>query len=180
MRKSYKELEFRQMYEQYWQIVYAYVYNIIAEQEHSEDIVQEIFINLWNRFDQVEIKEPKAYLLQAARFQCAKHFRKHKFNHLQLESVVDVLKTSEQDYSIQEAEELLQEISNKATSLLPDKCRQVFELRFKHQLTNKEIAEELGLSVSTVENQINKALNVLRLSFSQQASVLVVLAVLFQ
>ena len=156
--------------------MFAYVYNIIADQAKAEDMVQDIFINVWNRFDDLDIAAPRAYLLTAARFQCAKHFRSNKFTHVQLDAVADVLSRHDLDFSKEETEALMDQIATKADSLLPEKCKQVFELRFYHQLTNKEIAEKLGLSVSTVENQINKALKVLRMSLSQQAGIVLVVA----
>ena len=116
--------------------------------------------------------------MQAARYQCAKHFKRHKFTHVQLDTVVDIIQRHELDLSREETEELIQKIANKADALLPDKCKQVFELRFYHQLTNKEIAEKLGLSVSTVENQVNKALKLLRFSLTEQAGVVVLAATL--
>jgi RNA polymerase sigma-70 factor (ECF subfamily) len=171
-----KEAKFKALYEQHRHLLFSYVYNIISDRARAEDITQDIFINVWDRFHDLDIKEPRAYLMQAARFQCAKYFRQNKFTHVQLDTVVDIINRHELDLSREETEELIQQIAAKADSLLPEKCKQVFELRFYHQLTNKEIAEKLGLSVSTVENQVNKALKLLRFSLSQQAGTVLLAA----
>ncbi|UII24030.1 RNA polymerase sigma factor [Fulvivirga ligni] len=174
MANNTKQSQFKRLYDLHWHHVFAYVYNIISDQAQAEDIVQEIFIDVWNRFDHLDLKTPKAYLLQAARYQCAKHFKKNKFTHVQLDTVMDILNHYNIDLTREKTEELVSEIANKADVLLPAKCKQVFELRFYHQYNNREIAEELGLSVSTVENQLNKALKLLRFSVNQQASVVLV------
>jgi RNA polymerase sigma-70 factor (ECF subfamily) len=171
-----KEAEFRELYVQHRHLLFSYVYNILGDHARAEDITQDIFINVWDRFDELDIREPRAYLMQAARFQCARYFKRNQFTHVQLDTVVDIINRHELDLSREETEELIKQITVKADSLLPEKCRQVFELRFYHQLTNKEIAEKLGLSVSTVENQINKALKLLRFSLSQQAGVVLLTA----
>ena len=178
MENFNKETEFRKLYEEHWHHLFAYVYNIIADQAKSEDIVQDIFLNLWNRFEAIEIKQPRAYLLQAARFQCAHYFRTKKFTHVQLDVVSNMLQKHDLNFSADETAELVAHITTRADSLLPEKCKEVFKLRFYHQLSNKEIATELGLSVSTVENQVNKALRLLRFSFNQQASALLILSAL--
>jgi len=180
MENYSREAEFRELYETHWHHVYAYAYNILLDQAKAEDIVQDIFINVWNRYEGLDIKEPRAYLLKAVRFQCAKHFRSRKFSHVQLDAVIDILHKHEFDFSMEETEELIAQIDVRADSLLPDKCRQIFKLRFHQQLSNKEIAEQLGISVSTVENQINKAIKLLRFSLNQQALMVVILASLSQ
>lgn len=171
-----REVRFRELYEQHRAALFSFVYNIIGDQARAEDITQDIFINVWDRFHDLNIKEPRAYLMQAARFQCAKYFKRSKFTHVQLDTVVNMINRHELDLSREETEELIKQIAAKADSLLPEKCKQVFELRFYHQLTNKEIAEKLGLSVSTVENQVNKALKLLRFSLTQQAGVVLLAA----
>jgi len=175
-----REAVFREMYEEHWHHVYAYAYNILLDQAKAEDIVQDIFINVWNRFEGLDIREPRAYLFKAVRFQCAKHFRSQKFSHVQLDAVIDILHKHEFDFSLEETEELIAQIDSKADSLLPEKCRQIFKLRFHQQLSNKEIAEQLGISVSTVENQINKAIKLLRFSLNQQALVVLIITGLSQ
>lgn len=134
--------------------------------EIAEEIVQDLFINLWQQRTTISIHSSlSGYLFTA--------IRNLVLNQIQKESVrilfQDSLKVHQNDYdnSTEEyvlANDLDQSISKNILAL-PEKCRSVFELSRKHHKSNKQIAIELGISEKTVENHMTRAIKHLRLYF---------------
>lgn len=136
----------------------------MREQDQAEDIIQEVFIDLWRRMDQLDILNHRAYLYKAVKFQCATRLKKRDFKQVHLESIESAIRTlDESNHSYEDLKSrLLQQIETKAVELLPDRCLRIFQLRYYENKSYLEIAHLLGISVRTVENQLNKALKVLR------------------
>lgn len=148
------------IYDRYWLKLYNYALNVLEDKAVCEDIVQEVFVSLWQQSNSQKIDNISAYLFQSVKFQVFKHLRKGKIARRYLERVT--LLQSHNDTEEQFiAKELESELS-KVLSRLPERCRQIFVLsRFEHR-SNREIALQLDLSVQTVKNQISKALASLR------------------
>lgn len=159
-----KSVEFHNIYKAHWKALYVYAFNILRDKETSEDVIQEIFVDLWSRMEITEVSDYKAYLYQAVRFQCAKIFKKgNVFSHFHEEQLEMALAlVAEESEPENYKEDLAAYIFEKANKVLPAQCYHVFELRFNQHLTTKEIANQLRISVSTVENHINKALKILK------------------
>jgi RNA polymerase sigma-70 factor (family 1) len=135
----------------------------VKQNEVAEDIVQDCFIKLWN--NRAQVKHPKAlksYLYTAVRNRSLDHLREvsgHKSHHEKISSTF-----SEYDESLvrQIAKgEMLNEIFN-LMQILPPKCRTIFSMLYIEGKDYSEIAQELGLSVSTVKNQKAKAIQLLK------------------
>lgn len=153
---------FEVIYNRYFATVYRYVFRVMQDRETSEDLVQNIFFGLWKNQDKRCIENLQAYLFGSAKNQIAKHFRKNKFNSVQLEFIREwEITNSTEEYL---AERETRNTIETAVKRLPTKCRSVFELSRFSFLSNKEIALKLGISVYTVENHIKKALYYLRQS----------------
>ena len=126
----------------------------------AEDIVQEVLLDFWNRkaWMKIEVKI-ETYLSKAVGFKCIDHLRKNKST-----TVVELSDTIE-DYS-----DLLKDIDrdtlkkqiNNAVNKLPPQCRSIFLLSKYDELSNKEVATQLDISVKTVENQMTKSFKILR------------------
>lgn len=134
--------------------------------EMAEEIVQDLFVNLWQQRTIITINSSlSGYLFTAV--------RNLVLNQIQKESVRihfrESLKVRQSDYDNSTEEYLLANDLDKSISknilTLPDKCRSVFELSRKHHKSNKQIAIELGISEKTVENHMTRAIKYLRLSF---------------
>lgn len=130
-----------------------------TKKEIVEELALDIFLNIWANKNMPDIYHSiKAYLFQAARNKCLNELRKKKqtvsLDELKMEIADTYLMTLERD----ELYNLIQE----AVSTLPDRCKEVFQLSRDENLTNKEIANKLDISVKTVEVQITKALRRLR------------------
>lgn len=136
----------------------------ITNQEICEDIVQECFIKYWeNTEHNQKIDNPSSYLRTAVKNSCISYLRKEKIEEdiedPKLQSLLSS-NTAEDDESKQSFDKT--ELINQVLNLLPDKCRQVFELSKIQNKSYKEIAETLNISIKTVENQMGKALKIMR------------------
>ncbi len=154
--------EFRQLFDEHWNGLYAFAYNILKNKQSVEDCVQNVFVDFWNRAHQIRILHTKAYLYQSVKNQCAKSLAKQKrFNYAvdlsYLATEPKILLEEKRNSKNEVLKEVYQQIS-----LLPEKCQEVFRYSKIEKKSNKQIASELGISVSTVENHMNKALRLLR------------------
>ncbi len=153
---------FKEIYDKYWSKLYIYGYNILRERQSCEDAVQEIMVDLWMKREVLQIDSLSSYLLAATRYQVLKVVRSGK---VRSEFFIQAAAITE-EYN---GEQLIhgRDISSLVDnhiSQLPDKCREIFTLSRKQQLSNREIAEKLGIAPKTVENQITIAIRRLRSS----------------
>lgn len=151
------------IYDRYWSKLYLQAYNVVRDRYVSEDIVQEIIVQLWMKRASLEIKCLEAYLYTAVRYQVFKVIRSYK--------IIESLKT-EEILSVNDADQMLmkkdmQRLLDEGISQLPVKCREVFKLSRRDHLSTKEIAVRLGIAPKTVENQLTIALRRLRSIISQ-------------
>ncbi|OOG69819.1 hypothetical protein B0E44_11720 [Flavobacterium sp. A45] len=165
-----------ELYNEFWQLLFVSSYNVIKDKELCEDIIQDIFMNIWNNREKLEINiSLKGYLYACARYQVFNQFKKNK-NKVHVEFLDDLDKRFQ--HSTPETqmmhEELVQQISS-IIETLPEKCQLVYKLSRDEQLSHKEIAARLDISTKTVENHITKALQVIRLSMGSTASMAMVL-----
>ena len=145
---------------------YAYlcraVYKILPDSNLAEDLVQEVFFELWRRKDRIHITSSiKAYLRRTAVNKTLNYIRDQKVK-FDDEEKLPVLSSGEASANQQLEAEELQQLIDQTIDSLPERCRVVFVLSRFEDMSYKEIAEKLGISVKTVENQISKALKVLR------------------
>jgi RNA polymerase sigma-70 factor (family 1) len=153
---------FEELYRRYWPALVNTAYKKLNSREKAEDIVQNIFIDIYQRRSTIELNiSLSAYLNQALKFKILNEYRsdliKAKYQqHLFLNSICKNDFANELD-----AKELESRI-HKTLKELPDKCRQVFILSRKENLSNKDISTMLDITVSTVEKHISKALKILK------------------
>lgn len=160
---SMDRIEFETLFRQNYSNLCSYAHNFLKDPETSEEIVQEVMVNFWNRRNILEIRDSaKAYLYRAVRNSCMNHLKHLKVREQHAsdarsavaESTIDpeqVLIMSELEWRIREA-----------IDKLPVERKKAFCLSRYEGLTYPEIAERLDISVKTVENQIGAALKTLR------------------
>ena len=137
-----------------------YALHYVQDVDLAEDIVQDSYASLWEKLQEGDhVLNLKSYLYMMVRNRCLDHLRKKG---LPTESLkpYDTYGIIDDD----DAQERAQTEARMWTAIdsLPEKCREVFILSKRDGLKYEEIAEELGLSVNTVRNQISKALKVLK------------------
>ncbi len=151
---------FAEIYNRYWKPLYTSAHNILQVREAAQDAVQEVFISLWKRRQDLQVDVLQSYLHQAVRFQVFKAIRAEKtdqlfFNRLALISK-DIL--FEDPVLFKELEGIYQQLIQ---SLPPDE-QEIFLLHRDGGLTYKQIAEQKNISVKTVEKKMSRALKMIR------------------
>jgi RNA polymerase sigma-70 factor (ECF subfamily) len=162
---------FAEIYHRYWKLVLYTANNILQNLEVAKDAVQEVFISLWQRRNQVAIAALKPYLQQAVRFQVLKQIKaqrvdEHFYNRL---AEVSARMVYENPLLAKEQEIILGDIMQ----ALPDDCREIFKLSREEGLTYKQIASLLNISEKTVEKKMSLSLKHLRAAFKQNFSLAV-------
>jgi len=161
--RSGDEIALKLIYDKYWNHLFKSAYNILHDQQACEDIIQDIFINLWNKRDIIEIRVSlKSYLFASTRYEVYRQVRYGSVREDIFEHIHERLETPS-EYGNIEYRELLSQI-NSIVDNLSTKCRVVYKLSREEQLSHKEIASQLDISTKTVENHLNKALRQLRIS----------------
>lgn len=149
------------LYKAHWQSLFLTAFNVLKDKKACEDIVQDIFLQLWLRRETLMVRDSLAtYLSAAVRYQVFNHLRKacKTVTRQQLPHNTSLAANSDDRLL---AHDLYTRI-HKAVKTLPEKCRQVYCLSRDEQLTHKQIAAQLNISVKTVENQLTIALRRLR------------------
>lgn len=163
----YIQNNIEQIYKLYYPKMFSFAKNYVLENEEAENIVQDVFVVLWEKKDEIEVTVSlTTYLFTLVKNRCL-NFLRHKLleeeynTQLKEELNFKLYSLESFDYSYQSEQEL-QEIIQRALDNLPERCREVFIKSRIEGLKYKEISEELGISVNTVENQMVTALKKLR------------------
>ncbi len=136
-------------------------YRIVNNKDLSEDLVQDVFFKLWEKRNQIVINTSlKAYLNRMVFNESISFLRKNK-DLLEFSDEIEQKEINEVSAGSLEQKEL-QVILNSAINTLSPRCKTIFLLSRIEELTYKQIAEQLEISVKTVENQMGKALKTLR------------------
>ena len=158
---------FDEVYNRYWEKLFLYVAKVIRDKDDAQDIVQEVFVSLWMRREELApIKSLPAYLFTAARYKGLSYIQANIHKHNYSESLSEFL-SQQQDSpdDLQSAKELEQFIELDVQDL-PAKMKVVFSLSRTEGLSHKQISEKLGISDKTVKKQINNALKQIRLKIA--------------
>jgi len=155
---------FKYFFDKYYNDLCNFVHIYLHNQVLSEEIVQDIFVYFWEKREKLQINTSvKAYLFSASKFKSLNLIRDTK-THKEIVGQIGISDhryTSDQEDSLIDTDEF-RKILDLAISQLAPKCREIFILSKKQEISNKEIAERLGISVKTVENQMTIALKKLR------------------
>lgn len=153
---------FHKLYNTYYNSLFRFVNMYTKDQYTSQDIVQEVFLKLWDRRDSIRITHAKAYLFHMGRNVILNKFRNTKERFYFLERLPEIA-----DYEVENdveyvTSDILIEIVHEAINKLPPKCREIFIMSRHQKMTYKQIAVVKGISRKTVENQIGIALKKIR------------------
>ncbi|WP_431241775.1 RNA polymerase sigma-70 factor [Flavobacterium sp. P21] len=164
--KSGKDKAFDELYFRYRDILVRFVYLRMKSVAISEEIVQEVFTSIWERRKTIVIQKSfAAYIYTSVRYMTLDYFKSHSVTDQYIQEVLDKNTISFSSHNVTEDfiyYEELQKAVDKATMLLPKKSKEVFILsRIKHY-SNKEIADELNVSIETVKYHITYSLKFMR------------------
>ncbi|MFA6946526.1 MAG: RNA polymerase sigma-70 factor [Pedobacter sp.] len=161
---KYDDVAFEQLFKTHFKALHAYASVMLHYDSHAEEIVQGMFLKLWEKRDHLDVQIAiKAYLYKCVHNDCLNYLSHKKIvlkyqDHAAFTMNGQTGRTSEK-IELNELQERLREALNE----LPEQCRTVFQMSRFEELKYREIADQLGLSVKTIENQMGKALKILRL-----------------
>lgn len=154
--------EFEKLFRKMYTDLCHYAMKFLKDMDSAEEIVQDLFYHYWKNREQIKIKTSlKAYLYQATRNKCLKVIEHNAVRQKHADSIM--LNSDEQGDPAQtlEADEL-SEIIDKTLNQLPERNRKIFIMSRFEGLKYNEIANELSISVKTVEANMGKALKLFR------------------
>ena len=161
--KSSDEVAFNEIYKRFQGLLFVYACRVTREENEAEDIVQEVFIYLWDKRTKLaHIDSLSAWLYQAVRYRFFDRLdrRKVRTDHrATLQQFLDQGAYSPDEY-VREKE--LIQLVEKGIAALPSKMQEIFILSRKEQLSHKEIASRLNVSEKTVKNQVHNALRIIK------------------
>lgn len=154
---------FEELFSSLYERLCRSAYRILQNQHTAEDIVQEVFYTLWRKRMELNITSFEGYLVRSVYNASLNELKKSKakdFTQIENEvfQLADTHSTPDQMMHLAETEEKI----NNTINNLPTACRAIYVLSRFENRSNKEIAAELSLSIKTVENQMTKALRLLR------------------
>lgn len=159
--KTDRKKHFKAQFEKYYPVLCHIAHGYVSDPDDCEDIVQDLFVSVWNHVkDQLPDEELGAYLKTAVRNNSISFLRQRQ--RMAIVSIDDkyiaVSGKPEDEESGTDYESLLEHV----LAALPPKCRDVFMMSKLQKMKYKEIAEALGISEKTVENHIGKAFRIIR------------------
>ena len=163
MKDKDDENAFREIYDRYSGLMYTFAFKKVKNEDEAKDIVQEIFIVLWNKRADLNFHSSfSSYLFRTIRNRGLNIFIHQKYHDDYASSFQTYLdqKSPEADVMLREKE--MAAIIAREIDALPEKMREVFRLSRNEHLSHREIAEKLGISELTVKTQVKKALKTLK------------------
>lgn len=151
------------LFEKYWQQAYSTAYKRLKSHDEAKDIVQEIFTHIWMNRQITLIENLPAYLHVAVRNRVIKIISKQRPTHFFFEAMDTI---SEKDLCA-DSPLLWKEFMKTYEALLqtlPPKRQKIFKLHYEEDLSTKEISENMGINRKTVQNQLTKAVETLKIS----------------
>jgi RNA polymerase sigma-70 factor (family 1) len=171
---------FQETFYKHYEPLCKYAFTIVKEPHSCEDIVQETFLRVWEKKQNlIGSEELTWYMYTAVRNNCLSFIEKKQktvLGEFKGQEIIDMPgerpspTAKESDYDT-----LLKE----ALSNLPPKCREVFILSRVSNLTYKQIGDSLGISIKTVENQMGKDLKILRAYIKQKQGIPAIISIFF-
>lgn len=157
--KSGDQSALKTVFDQHYSALCRYALQWTKDPDEAEDIVQRLFVDLWVKRDAIEVELTlKSYLYAATRNRCLNYLKHQRVVQMHVQSVS---KAPQPILFMDEAHHLTEAI-HKAIANLPDQCGRVFRMVKMEGKRYHEVADELGISVKTIENHMTKALRVLR------------------
>jgi RNA polymerase sigma-70 factor (ECF subfamily) len=173
--KESDQKAFKLIFDKHYSLVYQTIARIVWDDSICMDLTQDLFVRFWDKRNSIEIQgEIAPYIRRMAVNEALGYIRKQKkFKMDDIEAHVDLTDNNSSDHVLEAKE--LQSAFEESILKLPNKCRMVFHLSRHEGLSYKEIAEQMNISIKTVENQMGKALKMMRFFLSDFLTCLILL-----
>jgi len=163
---------FEIIYHRYLPALYSITYKRLQHREQTEDVLQEVFARIWTGRERLHIEDLTAYLHAAVRNETINYITRNKKVLTFYEPFEAIFLENDTPEGRLIARELLDLVYAYAATL-PEKKRAVFLLHVRHKLSTREIADELGISVKTAQNQLRNALQGLKTHLTPMLAVII-------
>ncbi len=165
--QSGDENAFTLFFNKHWDALFSFAYRLLKSYDDAQDVVQTVYISIWERREQLTITHSfESYLLQAVRFRSLKKLQEVLSNPEDVDRVQqELLPVFNAIWERMHEQELFREVEHQLSSL-PGKTKEIFLLSRRYQLSIAEIAQRMGLSEKTVRNHLHSALKTLRHSIA--------------
>lgn len=151
---------FSKLFDLLWKPLYAFAQSIVMDEDVAKDVVQEVWIDYWNRRKSIENVCIQSYLFKAVRYKVYNYLRDNKLNNTQIEVIQSI--AIDADITLQHELDSTEQKINAVLKNLPNRCQEIFNLSRNEGMSNDAIASHYGISKRTVENQITLALKKIR------------------
>ncbi|GAB2581984.1 RNA polymerase sigma-70 factor [Spirosoma areae] len=169
------EAVFETVFRQFYAPLCQYGRSIVKDEDEAEEAVQAVFLTLWERRDSLLITTSlKAYLYRSVHNRCLNRLKQVAIQADHREQAALEMYASDTSSAQAVLTDELAERLHTTIARLPEQCRRIFEMSRFDELRYQEIADQLGLSIKTVENQIGKALRILRTELSDYLPLLLI------
>ena len=176
---------FERLFSIYFSRLHAFATKVVRDDGIAEDIVQEVFVKVWEKKNQIVSLHVEAFLFRLVRNRCIDYIKflkvvNNRMERLEISTKIEELYRIDfignEPYVLIE-EELKAQIE-KTIQSLPERCREVFILSRLDGLKNREVAEKLNISIKNVERHLSRALDTFRRDFSNELPIALILLVL--
>lgn len=160
------DTSFEQLFKTHYNALHAYAQVILKDEDLAEEIVQGMFLKFWEKRESLQIQSIKAYLYRCVYNDSINYLKQEKTKSKYQEFTLHSMNTEHEPAAAKVELTELQQHLRAALNQLPEQCRTIFQMSRFDELKYREIADHLGLSIKTVENQMGKALKILRLKLA--------------
>ena len=168
---------FTQIYHRHWQELFNTAFKRNHNKEQCQDIVQNIFTDLWKRRNVLTIIDLEAFLHTAVRYQVFKLAERMPLQSVFLDCFEEIIISPVHTDDLLIEKEIL-ELIHKWIAALPEKRRKIFLLHYLDDLSTKEISEYIGISRKTTQNQLTTASQSLRIRLAQVLSLSLLITII--
>ena len=151
---------YRALFDRYYKYLLVTAYAYVKDENTIRDLTQDVFFEIWRKRNSLNISNVKAYLRRSVINKSLNYIKAQRMDFEDSNDSFDVPDRARVQEDLEASQ--LQNVINKAIEGLPDRCRIIFVMRRMEELSLKEIAGKLDISPKTVENQLTKAIKILR------------------
>lgn len=170
---------FSALFQRHWLKLYKAANKFLHDEQASEEVIHDLFLNIWNRRQFLEIQDFNKYLKAAIRYQVYSYVKSQKATPIvYTDSLIETGEYQPAQADTDIAYRDLESRLNEHLRLLPSRCKEVFLMSRMQHYSNFEIAEKLGINKKTVENHLTNALQSIRVNMKDILVLLVILGLM--
>jgi RNA polymerase sigma-70 factor (family 1) len=170
LMKADDHAAFNEVYNRYWKFLLQASYQVSRNKSDSLDVCQTVFLWFWENRSEIRVTASlKGYLYNAVKFKLANLIRNGKVRETLFDNLeaIDIHTYRSNELELKQLQDFIHQLIHE----LPVRCREVFLLSRNEHLSNKEIAERLGISEKTVEDHITRAIGKIRVPLERLATI---------